>query len=327
METKVDRRGAIQKLRTLAYTVKSEVEPFRNKIEETFDTVFLPNRVERHEKIYGGVKCDLLVPEVFSTGKIMLYIHGGSFVGGSRDSYRLFCSSLANSSSCRVVVPEFRLAPTYPFPSSLEDLQAVFRMMYADESVSIKIENRKKGLPEGVNENPEIIIAADGSGASLACALLLKLRDKYKECVTNMILFSPWLDFRSDGLIFQKHKSDEVVSADGIRRAMDLYTYSSNVENPQVSILKADDKDFASFPTTFIQMGKKEILMDQVLEFKSRLNQNGVGCILDVWPKMMHLFQMADDCLPESSLALEKVGEYIKNINMHDEVVAKEVRH
>ena len=36
MEMKVDRKAAVKKLRTLVITPKSEIEPFRNKIEETF---------------------------------------------------------------------------------------------------------------------------------------------------------------------------------------------------------------------------------------------------------------------------------------------------
>src|SRR5574344_1876370 len=149
MEMKVDRTSAGKKLRTLVITPKSEIEPFRNKIEETFSTVFLPNHVERTEHDYGGVKCDLLVPEVYASNRIMVYIHGGSFAGGSRASYRTFCSTIASASSCRVVVPEFRLPPTYVYPASLEDLQAVFRLVYAEEKITMQLEDR--------NATPEII--------------------------------------------------------------------------------------------------------------------------------------------------------------------------
>jgi acetyl esterase/lipase len=304
MEMKVDRKAAIKKLRTLVITPKSEVEPFRSKIEETFDTVFLPNHVERSEHDYGGVKCDILVPEVYSSRRVMLYIHGGSFAGGSRDSWRAFCSSLAHASSSRVVVPEFRLPPTHVYPAALEDLQTVFRMLFAEEQISMQIEDSKA--------EPEIVIAADGSGASLAVALLLKLRDRYRSCVQNLVLLSPWLDFTSDSpLIAGKRVADEVMSGEALHRAVDLYTYATNISNPLVSPLKAPVQNFIGFPPVYIQMGEKEILLEQAKQFAELLKEAAVECTLDVWPKMMFMFQMADEYLSEPHLAVEKLGNYI----------------
>lgn len=304
MEMKVDRKAAVKKLRTLVITPKSEIEPFRNKIEETFSTVFLPNHVERTEHEYGGVKCDLLVPEVYASNRIMIYIHGGSFAGGSRDSYRAFCSSLASASSSRVVVPEFRLPPTYVYPASLEDLQMVFRMVYAEEQITMQLE--EKDLV------PEIVIAADGTGAALAVSLLLKLSDKYRKCVRNLVLLSPWLNFSSDSaLITGKKIEDEVVSGSSLHRAVDLYTYSSNFSNPLVSPLKAPMQNFIGFPEVYVQMGEEEITLSEVNQFADILKQADVSCVLDVWPKMMFMFQMADEYLSESHLAVEKLGHFI----------------
>ena len=86
-----DLRAAIRKLRLMSYTSWTDVDAFRERIEKTYKSVFLPNHVECNEREFGGVMCDVLVPEVYSSKRIMLYIHGGSFVGGSRDSWRNFC--------------------------------------------------------------------------------------------------------------------------------------------------------------------------------------------------------------------------------------------
>ena len=113
-----DKKGAVKKLKLLAYNGKTEVEVFRKKLDENYKVTFLPNHVECSEAKYGDVKCDVLAPEIYATNRVMLYIHGGSFVGGSRLAYRSFCSSLANKCFCRVVVPEYRLAPSYPYPAA-----------------------------------------------------------------------------------------------------------------------------------------------------------------------------------------------------------------
>ena len=311
MKNVQDRKSALKKIKSLVLYPKAEVEQFRQKLDAEFSNVFLPNGVEKQEKVYGGVKCDLLIPEMHSSHRVILYIHGGSFAGGSRDSWRGFCSSLANSSSSRVLVPEFRLPPTHPYPASLEDIQAVFRMLYAEEIVALK---KERG--EFYNEErdiPEIIIASDGSGASIACALIFKLGERYKKCLGRLLLFSPWLDMSEDAPFPLKHHgADEVLSPEAIRRAVDLYTYSSNVSNPLVSPLKASPSEFEGFPPVYIQCGEKEMLLEQIKAFSEKLNEEKIFNVLDIWPDMMFMFQFADEYLQESYLAVDKAGQWIK---------------
>jgi acetyl esterase/lipase len=58
-------------------------------------------------------------------------------------------------------------------------------------------------------------------------------------------------------------------------------------------------------------MGSKEILLEDAKEFAARLRENGNTCELDIWKGMMFMFQMADDFLHESHLALDKVGKVV----------------
>ena len=148
MPVSENRKSALKKLRLLVYSSKLNLNSFRKKIEDSFYTPILPNHVERAEHVYGGVNCDVLSPEMYSSRRVLFYIHGGSFVGGSRSSYRSFCSVLANKTFSRVVVPEYRLAPTYAFPSAIEDIQAVFRALFTEEQIA-------RSLDATVNEHGE----------------------------------------------------------------------------------------------------------------------------------------------------------------------------
>lgn len=312
MSTNTDRKAAVKKLKTLVLTPRADVEEFRTRIEDTFSTVFLPNNVEREEKDIGGIRCDQLVPELYSSHRVMLYVHGGSFAGGSRASYRNFCSSLANSCSCRVVVPEFKLPPTHPFPAAIDNVHSVFQALCLEEQAS------------GGDGGREIILAADGSGASIALALLFKLDQAQRRHIGNIVLFSPWLDVTSScPQIKGRHVHDEVISGSDLHRAVDLYTYASNFVNPLVSPLKAEPKDFAGSPQVYIQLGGREMLYEQVEAFRQKLVEAGVSVILDIWPDMMYMFQMADEFLPEAHLAVEKLGKFL---NRRDEAEDEETR-
>ena len=350
MEIKVDRKAAIKKLRSLVLYPKNGIEAFRSKLEKNFDVVFLPNRVENTEKVYAGVKCDCLIPEAFVSHRIMLYVHGGSFVGGSRESWRSFCASLANACMSKLVLPDFRLPPSHPFPAGLEDVQTVFRMMKAEEELLIQkslnsnsadsksafksasssrenFADEKKSSevsqpqvsssenPLSKNSSsisPEIILAADSSGASILMALMFSLSEDFRKSVSKIILFSPWLNLGTDdSVISSKKKHDEVISSEALRFAADLYTYSSNIKNPLISPLNASPEDFKFFPEIYIQNGEKEILLEQTHNFKKLLDEANVKNIIDVFPKMMYMFQMADEFLPQSHLAIENIAKWI----------------
>lgn len=308
MEKKNDRKGAIKKLKLLTYGSKSNIDTFRAKLDEGFKTVFLPNGVERTEYKYGNIECDILAPEIYASNRVMLYIHGGSFVGGSRRAYASFCASLATKCFCRVVVPEYRLAPAFPYPAANEDIQNVFKALFTEEQIACSLNADKGAKPQ----LPEIIIAGDSSAAPIVCSLIFTLRERYRACIKQVLLFSPWLDVSNcSKLITTKKISDEVMSGDVLRKSSSVYTYESNTSSPLVSPLLAGDDALQNFPPMFIQMGEKEILLDDAKEFANNLRNAGNVCELDVWPGMMFMFQMADEYLHESHLALDRVGKIV----------------
>ena len=290
MEIKVDRKAALKKIRYLVLPHKGEVDAFRSKLERAFKTDFLPNRVDLVERKVGGIRCDIITPELLAAGRTILYIHGGSFVGGSCASWRSFCATLAHASSSRLVVPEFRLAPSHPFPCSVEDIESVFRQTESEGSVK------------------ELALAADGSGASLACALLLRMKKEERLAIKKLVLLSPWLDLSPQAFGGRKIK-DEVLTADDMKRAAELYTYSSNLSNPLVSPLKASNEELSSFPETYVQCGDKEALLTSSRYFCERLSSVGVKAVLNVFPGMMFSFQLADEFLTEAHEALERIGQ------------------
>ena len=297
-----NRRAAVKKLKKLVIGPKEEVEPYRARFEETLSEVFLPNHVERDEYSYGGVTSDILIPELSSVGKVILYIHGGSFSAGSRVSYRTFCASLANSCACRLVLPEFRLAPKHPFPAAIDDVLTVFRTLRGELEAS-----------RAYGADGSIVLAADGSGASIAMALLQKLDESERSDISQLLFFSPWLDFSAESEIISSRKlHDEIITGDRLHRAVDVYTYASNFRNPLVSPLCAPPEALKGCPPVLIQMGEKEILTRQAVEFKNLAREAGVECTLDIWPGMMFMFQRADEYLNESPLALDKIGSLFK---------------
>ena len=310
MEIKQDRKAALKKIKTLSYSQKVDTESFRRKIENTFSTDYIPGKVEITEKDFGGVSCSIICPELFSANRAMIYIHGGNFIAGSRQSWTSFCSTFATATSTKIILPEFRLAPEHPFPASTEDIESVFKSVLLSEKINLKMNSKDESKES--KEKPEIIIAADSTGASIALSFLLGLDRKYLSEVSKIILLSPVLEYSfDDATVSLKKIKDEVTTAESLRQCACLYTYESNISSYSVSPIKAEDSLYEGFPEFYIQCGTKELMLPYNKQFELKLARAGVECTLDKVEDMMFMFQMADESLMEAFESITRIGNWI----------------
>ncbi len=285
---------AIKKLKTLVATPYSDVDKFRKDIEDTFASPILPNRVEREKVLINNIECDILSPEVCSTTQIILYVHGGSFIGGSPAAWRGFCASLAHSSCARLILPKYRLAPQNPFPAGLDDIKAVIKKLYS--------------------EKQDIILVADGSGASIALGMLLKIKAAFRKKIKGIVLFSPWLNVSEDleKPTAQKPQKDKILTTEALKWSSEMYSYSENLKSPFISPVFADQSMLENFPSLYIQVAQGELIEPDILYFQGRLRKFGIECEVDKWPNLVHMFQRADEYIEEAHIAIEKAGNYIR---------------
>lgn len=304
---KADKRKAIKKLKTLVLTPKLEPKAFKDKLTDTLLTSHLPAGVDCREKDFGGIPCDILSPEVMAPHRLIIYIHGGCFVAGSRATWRSFCASLAAESSTQVIVPEYRLAPEFPYPAGLEDIQTFFSKFYEWYTTS------EKGMPQ-------IILAADGSGATLALAFVQTLSADLRQYLEGIVLLSPWLDINPESeFLADKKLTDGVLTPDLLLHCGTHYTSQDEFKNPAISPLYMEKEDFTGLPPMYIQCGEEEITMACIQAFQKKLEESNIPCILDTWPEMMFMFQMAHEYLPQAHLAVQRLGLYIQNFKQEKE--------
>ena len=112
-------------------------------------------------------------------GKVILYLHGGSYVGELEKYHWAFFKDIINDTGATIVVPDYPLAPEHTY------LQ-VFKFM----------EPLYKEIIEKINENTEFILMGDSAGAGLALALYQRNGKLNHRLPDKTILISPWLDVR-----------------------------------------------------------------------------------------------------------------------------------
>ncbi|MFL0248602.1 alpha/beta hydrolase [Candidatus Clostridium stratigraminis] len=95
---------------------------------------------------------------------VIISVHGGGWVYGSKEVYQYYCMNLARS-GFTVVNFNYRLAPKYKFPAALEDVNAVFHWV-------------KKNAEKFHVDLNNLFVVGDSAGAQIA--------SQYSAIITNV---------------------------------------------------------------------------------------------------------------------------------------------
>jgi len=241
----------------------------------------------------GGVSCLGLLPKGSSGDHVVFWLHGGGFAMGSSRSHKGLASQVAAIARTAAVLPDYRLAPEHRHPAALDDCVASYAAV----------------LKEGV-EARNIILAGDSAGGGLAVATALKLKEQGVPLPAGLMLLSPWVDLEGTGESMNGGVSDDPMVAKHLIAAMaPPYLNGADPRTPLAAPLYAD---LRGLPPLLIQVGRRETLLDDSTRFAQRARKAGVDLTLEVWPGMIHVWQIFASELEEGREAVERIGEYLR---------------
>ncbi len=272
------------------------------------DVVVLDNHIE-------NPRSALIVPRDELRGGVIIYLHGGGYVGGSIDYARGYASVLAAECGMRTLSVEYRLAPENPYPAALDDALAAYRATV------------EEGVP------PEkIILAGESAGGGLAYALALKLRELGEHGPAGIIAISPWVDLTLSGDSLETNRDrDPSLTKDRLNFFADCYVgadYCLKAKNkkalrsvflpeeleekkkePYISPLFAN---LEGLPPSIIFAGEDEILLDDAKRLAERLNKCGSHARLITRPGMWHSYVLFG--LSENRHDYDKINRFIRHV-------------
>ena len=239
-------------------------------------------------------KMEYLRPAGVCTGRVILQLHGGGYIGPMKNIYRDFAIQYCRRSfGGDVLTVDYRVAPEHPYPAAAED--------------AMKAWNYLMLLGYGARD---VIITGDSAGGNLALSLVLKLKEQERLLPRGIVLMSPWTDLTGEGKTFQtKAELDPVLDKEYIDRMTRAYAPDRDLTDPYISPLFGD---FHGFPPVYIQVGENEILLDDSLRLYKNLIKAGVAANIDRFPGMWHVFQMSP--FKKASEAMDKNAEFIYSV-------------
>ena len=99
---------------------------------------------------------------------------------------------------------------------------------------------------------------------------------------------------------------DPVLNAEYIGQMVEAYASGLDLTDPFISPLFGD---FEGFPPTFIQVGENEILLDDSLRLKERMEKAQVSVRMEIFSGMWHVFQMTP--FKTAYEAVERFAEFV----------------
>ncbi|MDT0634610.1 alpha/beta hydrolase [Spectribacter hydrogenoxidans] len=233
-----------------------------------------------------------LTPGDCTSGRVLLYFHGGAFVARSPDLYAAMVAPWCRALNARALMVDYRLAPEHPYPAGIDDCHRAYRWLL-DQDIA----------PEN------IVIAGDSAGGNLALAILLRAKNEGAPLPSCAVLLSPFLDLTLSGdSMLANARRDPLFTLAfgvGIRR---FYAEPFELLNPEVSPLFGD---FAGLPPMLIQVGSSEVLLDDATRAAAQARANGVDVELEIWERQPHVFQ-AITALPQAHAAAQNILGFVR---------------
>ncbi len=222
----------------------------------------------------------------------LLYLHGGGYVSGSGANYLPLAALISAAAGCAVLLPDYRLAPECPFPAGLEDCVRAYEWMCGNG-------------PHGPAAARATFIAGDSAGGGLTLATLLALRDRGRPLPLGAMPLSAAADLTLAGESIQTEE-DHICSAQAMAEFARLYLGDADPRQPLASPVFGD---YTGIPPLLIQVGEHEMLRDDSVRVAAKARATGVDVTLEVWPGMVHVFQVRG--LPESREAVAHLAGFM----------------
>ena len=267
----------------------------RTRLDQLSRAFLLPRGTTIAERAIAGVRAEVVSAQGRTDpGPTVIHFHGGGYCVGSARTARSWAAHLSAAAGCRVVLPEYRLAPEHPYPAALDDAQAVMKALSAQAQPG------------------SIVVSGDSAGGGLALALILSLREEGQDLPAGCMLLSPWLDLgrdrRADPDLVRR---DVVLSPGWLEACARAYAAPAVWADPSVSPLHAA---LAGLPPLLIQAGTDELLAPDAELLAARAADAGTDVTYTRWPRMWHDFVLQPGLLTAADSALAQAAWFVGTV-------------
>jgi acetyl esterase/lipase len=254
-----------------------------------------PRGVDYLETIAAGLPAMWVAPKDSVHDRVLLCMHGGGFVSGSIYTHRKMFGHLAKATGVRALIFDYHLAPEHTHPSHVDEATDVYRWLLEDQ---------------GINAN-RIMFTGDSAGGGLSITTQLRARERGLPLPAGAMLISPWVDMEVGGESYATNRDrDPFFHQETVRQI--AATFLGEAGDPRDPLANPLYADLSGLGPIHIQVGGNETLLDDAHKLDEHARKAGVEVRLDVFPEMLHTFQMAAGRAPEADEAIHRMAAWAR---------------
>lgn len=275
----------------------------RRRLDKLVGSWPLPRGTSVTKTAWNGVPVEVITAErarpdagAGAAAVTVAHFHGGGYCVGSPAEARDWAAHLSARASCRVVLPDYRLAPEHPYPAAVDDARAVLSAVLGETAAG------------------SVILSGDsaGGGLALGAALALPGTTSGATRLAGCILLSPWLDLTADRAAAPElARRDVVLSPAWLEACARAYCPAPDRAQPMVSPLHAN---LSGLPPLLIQSGTDDLLAPDAENLAVRAAAAGVDVTYSRWPGFWHDFALQPDITAAAGSALAQAAWFVARI-------------
>lgn len=269
-------------------------EAQRRRFDQVMRTSLMPRGTRVAAIMLDGVPAEMVTAATARPGRTVVHFHGGGYCLGSARMMRTWAARLSAQTGCRVVVPEYRLAPAHAYPAALDDAHAVLKALLSEADPA------------------SVVVSGDSAGGGLALSLILALRDSGAKAPAGCILMSPWLDLTIDrwarpALV----RKDLLLNPPWLEACAAAYADPAQWPDPRVSPLRASHGDL---PPLLIQAASDDLLAPDAELLATSASAANVDVTYTRWPNMWHDFALLPGLVSAADSALSQSAWFVETV-------------
>jgi acetyl esterase len=224
----------------------------------------------------GEIPIRIYVPNESTSVPVLVYFHGGGWVGGDLDSHDALCRALTNAAGSAVVAVDYRLAPEHKFPSAADDCYAALLWVAAHAE-------------EFGGDATRLAIGGDSAGGNLTAVVAQMARDRSGPAVLLQLMLYPVTDFNFETPSYRQNAEGYLLTRDSMIWFWNHYLRTeADGSSPLASPLRA--ANLRGLPPALIITAGFDPLRDEGDAYAARLREAGVPVTLKCYDGMIHGF-------------------------------------
>ena len=228
---------------------------------------------------------------------VLVFIHGGGWVGGTLSAFDEPCAKLARRLGALVVSPDYRLAPEHPFPAASDDTVAVLRWASAR-------------VADFGGDPDRIAVGGESAGANLAAVAAIRLREEGGARLRAQVLVTPLVDFLAETESRMVFADAPILTTRLIARMAETYLGDlANAASPWAS--PARTGNLSGLPPALVITMEVDPLRDEGEQYVRALAAAGVPAVSRRFEGLFHAAFGLSGAIPRVSEIHDAIADFL----------------